>query len=297
MIDRTFQHIPSVGPWREKDLWARGIKTWDDFPTADEVVAVSQKVDEKVRARIFETEAALEADDLAALSALFPPREHWRLYREFAREAVFFDIETDGKEQQFPTVVSLFDSAGLHVFLLGRNMDELPEAMAARRLWVSFNGTCFDAPVLRDYFGANRFPKPDAHIDLRFVTKRLRMSRGLKEIEDSLGLGRPPHMRGVNGWDAVLLWRAYLARGDVEALRFLVEYNLYDSFQLRSLMDTAYNKALDDLNMTDVPRVPVFERGEVLYDVSRLILELGPTQRDLKVLERVRAQDRDLHQD
>jgi hypothetical protein len=62
-------------------------------------------------------------------------------------------------------------------------------------------------------------------------------------------------------------------------------------------MDTAYNKALDDLNMTDVPRLPVFERGEVLYDVSRLILELGPTQRDLKVLERVRAQDRDLHQD
>jgi hypothetical protein len=101
----------------------------------------------------------------------------------------------------------------------------------------------------------------------------------------------------VNGWDAVLLWRAYLARGDVEALRFLVEYNLYDSFQLRSLMDTAYNKALDDLNMNDVPRVPVFQRGEVLYDVSRLILELGPTQRDLRVLERVRAQDRDLHQD
>jgi hypothetical protein len=123
------------------------------------------------------------------------------------------------------------------------------------------------------------------------------MGGGLKEIEDKLGLGRPPHMKGVNGWDAVLLWRAYLRNGDVEALRFLVEYNLYDSFQLRSLMDTAYNKALDDLNMNDVPRVPVFERGEVLYDVSRLILELGPTQRDLRVLERVRAQDRDIHQD
>jgi hypothetical protein len=95
----------------------------------------------------------------------------------------------------------------------------------------------------------------------------------------------------------VLLWRAYLARGDVEALRFLVEYNLYDSFQLRALMDTTYNRALDELNMDTVARLPVFERGEVLYDVSRLILELGPTQRDLKVLERVRAQDRDLRQD
>ena len=63
------------------------------------------------------------------------------------------------------------------------------------------------------------------------------------------------------------------------------------------LMDKAYNRALDDLNLDVEPRVPVFERGEVLYDVSRLIMELGPTERDLRVLERVRAQDRELHQD
>jgi hypothetical protein len=118
----------------------------------------------------------------------------------------------------------------------------------------------------------------------------------LKDIEDKLGLGRPPHMKGVNGWDAVLLWRAYLARGDVEALRFLVEYNLYDSFQLRSLMDLMYNRGADDLNLA-VPRLPVFDRGDVLYDVSRFILELGPLERDLRVLERVRSQDRQLHQD
>jgi hypothetical protein len=49
--------------------------------------------------------------------------------------------------------------------------------------------------------------------------------------------------------------------------------------------------------MEDLARLPVFERGEILYDVSQLILALGPTQRDLKVLERVRAQDRDLRQD
>ncbi|MFY0576944.1 ribonuclease H-like domain-containing protein [Cystobacter fuscus] len=227
---------------------------------------------------------------------MIPPREHWRLYPEFARDALYFDIETNGNQEQEPTVVALFDADGLRVFILGRNMDELPEAMAQRRLWVTFNGSCFDVPVLRQYFG-KRFPTPEAHIDLRFVCRRLGMGGGLKELEDKLGLGRPPHMKGVNGWDAVLLWRAYLARGDVEALRFLVEYNLYDSFQLRALMDTAYNRALDDLNMDAVARLPVFERGEVLYDVSRLILELGPTQRDLKVLERVRAQDRDLRED
>lgn len=294
MLRRTFQLIPGVGPWKEKDLWARGIHTWDDFP--DNGSVLGQKLDEGARRRLALAREALERRDLKGLAAMVPPREHWRLYPEFARDAVYFDIETDGKQEQAPTVVALFDDAGLHVFIQGRNMDELPEAMAERRLWVTFNGSCFDVPVLREYFG-KRFPTPDAHIDLRFVCRRLGMGGGLKEIEDKLGLGRPPHMKGVNGWDAVLLWRAYLARGDVEALRFLVEYNLYDSFQLRSLMDKAYNRALDDLNLDAEPRVPVFERGEVLYDVSRLIMELGPTERDLRVLERVRAQDRELHQD
>lgn len=294
MLRRTFQLIPGVGPWKEKDLWARGIQTWDDFPESG--VVLGQKLDDGARRRLALAREALERRDLKGLAAMVPPREHWRLYPEFARDAVYFDIETDGAQEQVPTVVALFDDGGLRVFIQGRNMDALPEAMAERRLWVTFNGSCFDVPVLRQYFG-KAFPTPDAHIDLRFVCRRLGMGGGLKEIEDKLGLGRPPHMKGVNGWDAVLLWRAYLARGDVEALRFLVEYNLYDSFQLRSLMDKAYNRALDDLNMDAEPRVPVFERGEVLYDVSRLIMELGPTERDLRVLERVRAQDRDLRQD
>lgn len=294
MLHRTFQHIPGVGPFREKDLWAQGIKTWDDFPAAGTgAAAISKKSDDMAREYISKAREALERRDLRTLAQLLPSREHWRLYPLFAEDACFFDIETDGRTDQAPTVVSLFDSAGLHVFILGRNMDALPEAMAARRLWVSFNGTCFDAPVLRNYFGAERFPTPEAHIDLRFVTKRLRMSGGLKEIEDNLGVGRPPHLKGVNGWDAVLLWRAYKARADVEALRFLVEYNLYDSFQLRTLMDVAYNKGADELNQ-DVARLPVFDRGDVLYDVSKIILELGPTERDLQTLARVRSQDRDL---
>ncbi|MBJ6765539.1 ribonuclease H-like domain-containing protein [Myxococcaceae bacterium JPH2] len=292
MLQRTFQHIPGVGPWREKDLWSRGIRTWDDFPEAGTGIAISRKSDDVARARIAQAREALARRDLHALAQLLPSREHWRLYPEFAQEAVYFDIETDGSKTQVPTVVSLFDASGLSVFVQGRNMDALPEAMAARRLWVTFNGSCFDVPVLKDYFGPGRFPAPAAHIDLRFVTRRLGMGGGLKEIEDKIGAARPPHLKGVHGWDAVLLWRAYLRRGDIEALRFLVEYNLYDAFQLRTLMDVTYNRGADDLNQ-DVPRLPVFDRGDVLYDVSRVILELGPTERDLDTLARVRAMEQD----
>jgi hypothetical protein len=135
MLERTFQLIPGVGPWREKDLWARGIQTWEDFPTAGTVLG--QKLDEGARRRLVLAREALARRDLKALAAMVPPREHWRLYPEFQHEAVYFDIETDGATDQVPTVVALFDDAGLHVFIQGRNMDALPEALAKRRLWVT----------------------------------------------------------------------------------------------------------------------------------------------------------------
>lgn len=291
MIRRTFQHIPGVGPWREKDLWARGISTWDDFPLAGGGVGISSKVDEAARNRIATAKNALQTRDLGQLSKLLPSREHWRLYPEFSQDAVYFDIETDGRAEQRPTVVSLFDADGLHVFIEGRNMDALPEALARRRLWVTFNGSCFDVPVLKLHFPD--LPEPEAHLDLRFIFRRLGFGAGLKALEDHFKLPRAPHLRGVDGWDAVILWRAYRDRGDLEALRILVEYNLYDAFNLRTLMDIAYNEAIERLNLPE-PKVPVFERGEVLYDVSKILLELGPTERDLNVLQRVRSKDRQL---
>lgn len=286
MIRRTFQHVPGIGPWWEKDLWARGFTDWSAFPASNQVVAVSGKVDDKVRARIFETQSALEARDVGALARAFPPREHWRLYREFADEAVFFDIETDGMEAQRPTVVSLFSNDGLEVFLQGRNLEALPEALGRHRVWVTFNGSCFDVPVLRSHFP--ELPEPALHLDLRFICRRIGMGGGLKSIEDRMGLARPPHLKGAGGADAVILWRAYQRLADLGALRFLVEYNLYDAFQLRTLMDLCFNRAAEQLNFEE--RVPVLERGELLYDVSKLLLSLGLTDQDARVLERVRAQ-------
>lgn len=288
MIQRTFQHIKGVGPWREKDLWARGIFTWSDFPEEGAGIAISKRGDPAARTAIAEAREALAAKDLARLAALLPPREHWRLYPLFAEHAVYFDIETDGQTSQRPTVVSLFDADGIRVFIQGRNLEELPEALAGRALWVTFNGSCFDVPVLKAYFPD--FPAPKLHLDLRFHFRRLGFGGGLKSLEEKLGVGRPPHLKGANGWDAVLLWRAYLRSGDIEALRFLVEYNLYDSFQLRSLMDRGYNLAVQKLAL-DEPRLTVFDRGDVLYDVSRLLLDLCPSAQDLEVLARVRREE------
>jgi len=115
--------------------------------------------------------------------------------------------------------------------------------------------------------------RPAVHLDLRFLARRLRLGGGLKEIEERLGIGRPPHLKGLNGLDAIALWRTYERENAIDALRFLVEYNLYDAFQLRSLADILYNRAAARLAFDE--RVPVFDRGELLYDVSKLLLNLG----------------------
>lgn len=281
MITHTFQLMPGVGPWREKDLWARGILSWGQVPARGCVM--SPRLDDRFRAQLDRARDALARRDLAGLAQLIPVREHWRLYPEFAQSAAFFDIEA---ESEGPTVASVFDARGLHTFIRGRNLEALPEALMASPLWVTFNGSVFDVPVLARHFGA--FPTPAAHIDLRFLCRRLRLSGGLKGIEDALGIGRPPHLKGVRGLDAVLLWRAYQQTGEVEALRFLVEYNLYDAFQLRTVLERCFNQAARALGFHDPP-IPVFDRGDVLYDTSRLLLDLSPTASDTDLLERLRA--------
>jgi uncharacterized protein YprB with RNaseH-like and TPR domain len=201
MIRRTFQLVPGVGPWRERDLWARGITSWDEFPPAGARPVLSHRLDDFARARIEEARAALAAHQLAKLGALIPAREHWRLYAEFEKEAAFFDVEADGVTVHVPTVVSLYDAGGLQTFIRGRNLEELPERIAASRLWISFNGSCFDLPVLRRHFGC--FPEPELHLDLRFLCRRIGLRGGLKHIEATLGIARPAHLLGVGGLQAV----------------------------------------------------------------------------------------------
>jgi len=286
MIRRTFQLIRGVGPSRERDLWAEGIRSWDDFPPEGGAIALSARLDVTARERLVEARAALEARDLSTLGKMVPPREHWRLYREFEREAVYFDIETEGATGA-PTVVSLFHAEGFEVFIAGRDLDRLPEAMVRWPLWVTFNGSSYDVPILSAYFGS-AFPTPALHLDLCHVCRRLGWKGGLKRIEDRLGFGRPPHLRGVGGLDAVFLWRYWLANKDLAALRLLVEYNLYDSVQLRTLAQRAYHRALE-LTGLDAPGFShVFERGDMLYDVTRFLMAMGPAGAEAEALERAR---------
>lgn len=266
MIRSTFRLAPGIGPWLEGRLWAAGITRWDAIP-AEPAVALSPRLDPRLRAAVAAAEDALAARDADRLAAMVPRAERWRLYAAFAEDAAFLDVETDGDDL---TAIGFLDARGPRVLLAGRDLDLFPELARGWKLLVTFNGLSFDVPVLRRAFRGWRPPR--AHVDLRHLWARLGHAGGLKLLERAQGLARPPHLDGVDGRDAILLWRRHLA-GDRAALRLLAEYNLHDAVNLRTLMDLGYNRMIERLRLP-APPVRVAERGDFLYDLTRQVLAL-----------------------
>jgi uncharacterized protein YprB with RNaseH-like and TPR domain len=271
-LERTFQLTKGVGPWRERDLWARDLATWADFEAAAaRGVIMNERLDRELLEAIAVSRDALNARALGTLASLVSPREHWRLYGHFLEEAAFFDIEADG--ENVPTVVGVMDREGLATFRRDTDLQKLPARLAKSPIWVTFNGSVFDVPVLEAAFAETGFPKPLVHLDLRFLIRHAKLKGGLKGVEDTIGLGRPPHLKGVRGLDAIRLWREWTYNKELGALRLLVEYNLYDAINLRSVLEwTLWRVA--ELNAWEVEKTPIFERGDVLYDLSRLVLSV-----------------------
>jgi uncharacterized protein YprB with RNaseH-like and TPR domain len=266
MIRSTFRMAPGVGRWQEARLWESGVATWDDFPAAPAVL-LGTALDGRIREAIGRARAALAARDVEALARMLPRAERWRLYAAFARDAAFLDVETDGERL---TAVGVLDRDGPRVFLAGRDLDRFPEASRAWRLLVTYNGLAFDVPALRRAFPGWRPPR--AHVDLCHLWRRLGHAGGLKLLEAETGVGRPPHLQAIRGRDAARLWRAH-EQGDREALRLLVDYNLHDAVNLQALMDLGYNHMIERLRLPAAP-VPVSERGDWRYDMTRLLLAL-----------------------
>jgi uncharacterized protein YprB with RNaseH-like and TPR domain len=267
MLRATFQLVPGLGPGRERKLWRGSVLDWTQLPSAPEAL-VPRPLRAPLRAAVDDAAAALHAGDLAAVASVLPGREHWRLFGAFAERAVYLDIETDFEDGV--TAIGLLDATGPRVLLAGRDLDALFELVPPSCLLVTFNGASFDLPILERAFPGWR--RPAAHVDLRPVLERLGYRGGLKAIEEQVGLGRPAHLRGLDGSRACWLWR-HGARGNREALRLLAEYNLYDAVNLRTLMALGYNGLMAE---TGIPcaEVPVSWRGDVLYDISKILLAL-----------------------
>lgn len=139
-------------------------------------------------------------------------------------ETAYLDIETSFSRKI--TVIGIH-RPGLGTTQLVRpetRPDRLLEALDGASRLVTFNGTCFDLPVIRGELGVDLKTAFD-HFDLRYACARHGLKGGLKRIELLLGISR--ETEGVDGWAAMRLWELW-RQGDRGSLDVLLAYNRED---------------------------------------------------------------------
>ena len=118
--------------------------------------------------------------------------------------------------------------------LVGGGVRDVPlyEALDGASTIVTFNGTCFDLPIIRKRLLVDLKAEFD-HCDLMYICRKQQLRGGLKKIEATLGIGR--ETAGITGYDAPRLWDRYECTGDEAALDTLLRYNREDVINLAAL--------------------------------------------------------------
>ena len=247
MIEHTFQMLPSVGKKKEKSIWESGVRTWDEFLSSDAVPGIRKSSKESDDALVMQAMELLDGGESALLGDIIPKAEHWRMYDRFRDGAAYLDIETDGlSRDSLVTVVTVHRKNRTSTLIEGIDLDAeaLADALDGAKMLVSFNGSCFDVPVLRNSFPEVDFDLP--HYDLRFASRKVGYKGGLKPLEIEMGITRDDEIEGVDGAMAVHLWHQWERHGDEDALDILTEYNRADTVNLETIADRIYDLLVTD---------------------------------------------------
>jgi uncharacterized protein YprB with RNaseH-like and TPR domain/predicted nuclease with RNAse H fold len=241
MLEQTFVHIPGIGPHTERNLWNRGIRSWDDVEQGALPEALRGGLKKKLEEFIPRSRDAFNRKDASFFERLSAIGEAWRIFPAFADSCVYLDIETTGLSTVFDTVtmVGLYDGRKYEVFIEGQNLQELPSHLRKYSVVITFNGSGFDLRFLRLAFPALQLPP--VHIDLRWVTRRLGLTGGLKAVEERLKIKRAASVQDMDGYDATVLWARYI-RGERSALEQLIQYNTEDVVHLKAIMEISYDR-------------------------------------------------------
>jgi uncharacterized protein len=270
MLTNTFCHLPRIGNVTERKIWEAGIPSWEEARTNG---GLHPKLFSKVALEtLAESEDRLGNGEADWFAQRLPRNETWRLCSHFNDRAAFVDIETtSGPGQVNITTIAMYDGKRLRTYVHGRNLEAFCDDIREYALLVTFNGRCFDAPVIHREL---RTPLPEAHVDLRFVLRSLGMKGGLKSCEKQLGLDRN-ELEGLDGYFAVLLWDEYQATGDERALETLLAYNAADVLSMPLLLAHAYEAKLRE--------TPFFTASP-----PRPIIPKNPHRASPEIIQRIR---------
>ncbi len=241
MIQNSFCFLKSGDIRIEKILWQEGVKNWKDFYNLNGSSELKQQEIDLLGNELKEAEEEYGSENSDYFYKLFPESENWRLFKDFEKNTMFFDIECTGLGfNDKTTMLGTLFRGKFNALIRGQNLsrENVAEELRKAKLLVSFNGSQFDIPFLEKEF---RVKINIPHVDLRFTGYQIGLRGGLKSIEKELNFQRDEEIQNVDGFEATRLWRNYL-KGNKKSLQTLVEYNKYDVENLEKLMNHCYNK-------------------------------------------------------
>lgn len=239
MLTQTFVHVPGIGRRTERHLWKQGCRDWDALladPSRYSVGSASRQVAVQT---IQGSARALRDRHHQFFASALRATETWRAWHDFRDSCVYLDIETDGRNSgDCITVIGLYDGQNFEALVKGEGLETFRDRISHYSMIVTFFGSGFDLPVLTKRFNM-RFDQ--IHLDLCPTLRKMGIRGGLKKIEKQLGIDRGEGLEGLNGYDAVQLWRKYL-RGSDPALETLIAYNREDVVNLERIAEYTYRE-------------------------------------------------------
>ncbi len=241
MLKQTFQHIRGFGSIKEVEFWKNGVLSWDDYLRVN---SLQLNIFSEIPFQLFNLSfEALERRDANFFAETLTSSEFYRIALTFPEDVMFLDIETTGLSRYYDqiTLIGWSFLNEYNVYYKGLDTDKLEKAFKRAKVVVTFNGSLFDLPFIK-----NEFPEleiPVCHIDLRFFAKRFGYSGGQKKIEEEIGFQRSIEAENVSGEIAPILWHKY-KEGSVEALKKLIIYNKFDVDGMKALLDLCIENAL-----------------------------------------------------
>jgi uncharacterized protein len=254
MLKRSFVHLPGVGTKRERELWAHGVRTWEDFLVKGRSHFTPKKFDVLER-EIEKSIRAFEAGDLAFFHEQLPREQSWRVVPGFEKDIAYLDIETTGLAQppvNHSTTIAVLFRGELyleHEYEKKKKVLKMIDAEASALC--TYFGSAFDIPFLRKEF---RLPFNKAHVDLCFWLRRLGYGGGLKSVQQRVPGAPQRDSMDIDGFDAVRLWDMHL-NGVENALETLLSYNAEDTVILPFLLKAAYELQVKRDKLSEVPNL------------------------------------------
>lgn len=239
MLERTFLHLPGIDHHVERSLWEQGCCTWSDLQREPCRFDCGDADREKVRRALKRTQTAFDRGEHQFFRSKLGKLNAWRAFAAFRHATVYLDIETDGGVGgKSITTIGLFDGKEFRCLVRGEDLENFRDLISHYSMIVTFFGTGFDLPMLQKRFPDIKFDQ--IHLDLHPALGRLGFRGGLKKIEKQVGIERPSECEGLNGRDAIRLWRKYERFHDDQALETLIAYNREDVVNMEKLAEIAY---------------------------------------------------------